>query len=765
MAALLWPFFVPGLDAAEPMLAADGDGAVYLAQNRTETYRVAENRPGSPDSRLLRRGASYVYRVDENGKISAAHRDDVEASGAETIESSRISAIASHGGNIYYIRETTGSRTRWTLVETDADLRNQREVFSGDYAVIKVITALSSDEGHIFLTGRSEDGASVRALAWTADAGEEVAGEPAVYAVGEAPEGDSVRAAVCAGGGSVYAAMQSGGVARFRNNEAIYLLDSGAGGALAAGEGRVAAVSGSGDGVYLETGALRMTPLDTGESLSENLPVRGVFPQAKSVWILAGGDGGTLVRAGGDGTFSEIAAPAVSLEAYLALRWFKSSLFNIPVLVLGGLLIVFALAALLCRRFFLCIAAGFSCAVLIFLAVSCAVVWRFVGKTDAELQLDALYSTFTFGGALAVLIIAAVCLCSLRGLSGIRDLTRQIKAFADGRFDVDGAPPGKGDIGEMRRTVTEMGVSLAIKQYEMNDMANSFYRFVPRGVERLLDRSSIMEIGSGDVTALKDDLCIVSVVNGEHVQKQTDSRTFMSFVNYCFSWIYSGVKTHKGMLLSGDFHLSALSVLFSSRAGSDAADGLRFGASLLGHGGAGIQGLPSPAFFLMMHHAEFLYGIAGTEDKAFPFIASSETGFLSTYAQKLHVLGIKMAATEQYIRKIAEDPACGGMERCSRYIGIISSDDGSHSYKLYELLNCHSNSERDLRLSYDGKLQEAIMLFYRNDFYLARTGFSSILKQNAGDGLARWYIFACEHFFDIGDLSGVNYNLFAIDEA
>jgi hypothetical protein len=64
-----------------------------------------------------------------------------------------------------------------------------------------------------------------------------------------------------------------------------------------------------------------------------------------------------------------------------------------------------------------------------------------------------------------------------------------------------------------------------------------------------------------------------------------------------------------------------------------------------------------------------------------------------------------------------------------------------------------------LRLGYDERLQKAMELFYKNDFYRAMVEFSSILKQNPRDGLVRWYAFACERYFNAGDAANAKYNL------
>ena len=88
--------------------------------------------------------------------------------------------------------------------------------------------------------------------------------------------------------------------------------------------------------------------------------------------------------------------------------------------------------------------------------------------------------------------------------------------------------------------------------------------------------------------------------------------------------------------------------------------------------------------------------------------------------------------------------------------------DGKTSYKLYEVLDCYGELERAQREQYDVRLQEAIRCFYQNDFYLARNLFLAILRLCPQDGVARWYLFACEHYFNAGAGEEARYDLFGI---
>ncbi len=82
-----------------------------------------------------------------------------------------------------------------------------------------------------------------------------------------------------------------------------------------------------------------------------------------------------------------------------------------------------------------------------------------------------------------------------------------------------------------------------------------------------------------------------------------------------------------------------------------------------------------------------------------------------------------------------------------RYIGFVSSEDGTYIYKLHELLDAYPDTEKALRLQNDRRFQEAVQLFTRTTLtgaeYLLR-----IVRACPQDGIARWYLFAAERYYN-----------------
>jgi hypothetical protein len=139
--------------------------------------------------------------------------------------------------------------------------------------------------------------------------------------------------------------------------------------------------------------------------------------------------------------------------------------------------------------------------------------------------------------------------------------------------------------------------------------------------------------------------------------------------------------------------------------------------------------------FVLLHHTGLVYGVAGDTAQASTYVLSADMRILNAYTEQMRALGIRMAVTDAVHELIDENTA-------SRYIGFV--EKGIHTFKLYEILDAYPANERQSRLSTRAKFKDALNLFYGDDFYLARSMFTEVLKENPTDEVARRYVFICE---------------------
>lgn len=349
-------------------------------------------------------------------------------------------------------------------------------------------------------------------------------------------------------------------------------------------------------------------------------------------------------------------------------------------------------------------------------------------------------------------IVTAVLL--KRSARPISELSDQLCRVADGDYTVKEILDRKDEIGKMHRSLQELCLSLSIRNYEVESYMRSYHRFVPCGLEQLLDRASVMEVNLGDSRSISGNAGIITVGNRQALRHLLSGDDYVSFINRTSSLMDCAIRNHDGLLLSSGYGMADNKVYFHG----DSTCGVKSALDLLGTAASDSIGTaqPNPQFIVFLHKTVFIYGIAGSEDNMFPYLSSSELEFLGSYADPMREAGVKIVMTEQFMEQL-------GGNFVTRYIGFVFSEDYQISFKLYEVLDSYSDIERNLRISYDAQLQQAITLFYKSDFYLARSQFSSLLRTCPTDGIARWYLFACDYFFQNPDRNEPNFQLFGVN--
>jgi hypothetical protein len=131
-----------------------------------------------------------------------------------------------------------------------------------------------------------------------------------------------------------------------------------------------------------------------------------------------------------------------------------------------------------------------------------------------------------------------------------------------------------------------------------------------------------MEVSFGDSAKVSGTVGLISIGSQIEFGANLGDRQFMQFVNRCFGAINRSVTAYNGLLLSGDFDLTSVRAFYPD----SADDGVRCSLNLLGE----LGGVANADMTMFLHEASFLYGVAGTEERAFPFLSSAEMSFIAS---------------------------------------------------------------------------------------------------------------------------------------
>uniref|UniRef100_UPI004055C991 hypothetical protein n=1 Tax=Agathobacter sp. TaxID=2021311 RepID=UPI004055C991 len=363
----------------------------------------------------------------------------------------------------------------------------------------------------------------------------------------------------------------------------------------------------------------------------------------------------------------------------------------------------------------------------------CLIVWKTVEEDKIE-SIPAFvqnHPDYVIYGAVVFLVtgIAAVIILWRQGRE-LKQLAKAVHELANGNKEIQKLSLHGTDMRRIWNSLLEMQKNINRTNYSKRQTLEACSRFIPKHIEKILGKNSIEEVNSGDMVQLWGTAAVVSSVSPMDMQ-----RTGADDRNQFIRLLEKHQEEEKGFFVSGNCSLNRLKILFLD----ESANAIEFGTAFMNefHEMAHLEWLRT---CILLYYSRYVYGVAGTNQQSFPFLLSEEMKELEKYAAWFRNLGLSLVIAENVKqRKQAEYEL--------RYIGYIKMSE-EEKIDLYEVLDACMPKERREKLRTNACFQKALELFYQHDFYLARSTFSEVLKENPKDALAKWYLFTCEKYLN-----------------
>ncbi len=328
---------------------------------------------------------------------------------------------------------------------------------------------------------------------------------------------------------------------------------------------------------------------------------------------------------------------------------------------------------------------------------------------------------------IGTIFLAAVIFLQGRQLRGLVTIAAHV---AEGKEDWDSLQDSvdsfwieSNEIRGLKNSLSQIATDVARMNYMKYRVLQSYYRFAPKQIEKILGRQSILEVEANDRVRITGTLAFVAYPEDETLGELE----YLRKMSREYEELGEKQKEYGGILLSDNSDLTTLQILFQE----ETRKALHFGIDIAMR----QEGNRNEQFFVLLHRTEFVYGVAGNEEQAFTYLLSKEMKRLERYVERFRGAGIRMAVTDAVYELIAK-------ETSGRYIGYLEED--GYTFKLYEILDACPAKERQRRLDTKEKFERALNLFYQGDYYLGRNLFTEVLKECPDDELAKGYLFLCE---------------------
>ena len=143
------------------------------------------------------------------------------------------------------------------------------------------------------------------------------------------------------------------------------------------------------------------------------------------------------------------------------------------------------------------------------------------------------------------------------------------------------------------------------------------------------------------------------------------------------------------------------------------------------------------SFSMFLFRNSFSFGVIGSDDESTLYLYYEDKELVERMVKFVDSMHLGLVVTDSVFDRENFDGKV-------RFIGYGGRDADGELIRLYEILDVHKERERVLKIATLDRFNEALKLFYDKDFYLARNKFSDILKETPQDALVRWYVFESE---------------------
>lgn len=367
-------------------------------------------------------------------------------------------------------------------------------------------------------------------------------------------------------------------------------------------------------------------------------------------------------------------------------------------------------------------------------------------ETLAGLKTQYFYYSLLFLAAATLLVVLVVLLQEKEMHRILRLLVRAAKGGEETASILKRAEKSlfcraNNETQALHSSLRQIAINTERMNYFKYQILRAYYRFAPKEMERILGKQSILDVAFMEQAELESTVAFVSFA----VRKDLSGGEYLRQMNRNYALLCEGRREFGGSIVSGGSNPGVMLVLFYEENRNALQFGIRMTVRELADQMAG-------QVFVCLHRAPLLYGVAGDEEQSFSYLYSEEVSILQKYTDSLRAMGIRMVVTACVWETAKEEAA-------SRYIGYI--EEGKERFDLYEILDVYPEEERSKRLADRADFQQALALYYRRDFYLARNLFLDILRHCPGDKVAKRYIFQCESGLNSDSTRRHSFGLFA----
>lgn len=315
----------------------------------------------------------------------------------------------------------------------------------------------------------------------------------------------------------------------------------------------------------------------------------------------------------------------------------------------------------------------------------------------------------------------------------------QLEKMAKGDYNITSHGILDNEVGDIWISLEVLCKNLSFREYKKNYTLDAVLQYAPMHFEKIFGRNKLQEVLIGETKKIHTTVGMISVIDKYVLMEGKIQQSYLKYVNMLLTILVEQDEEDEVVLLQNDSNMEGVKIVFTgNHDDKNAQESVYYGISCMESILAKTQDIYEVNPFMFLHTAEFSCGIAGGCGHAYPFVSGTDVDILTTYVDQLRNCNLSMVVTEQ-TKSLLQN------QYKTRYIGFVLGIDGKTMLKLYEVLDACADKMRKDKFLHDDIFQQGIAFYYEHAYFKARGCFVEYLKLCPEDGLAAWYLLACEN--------------------
>jgi len=347
-------------------------------------------------------------------------------------------------------------------------------------------------------------------------------------------------------------------------------------------------------------------------------------------------------------------------------------------------------------------------------------------------------------------LLLVLMLTTFLQLRPIRKLRNSVGEIAKGNWDTKFEINTRDEVNDLGDSVNVMAAHIREYITKVENLGQSYYRFVPQQFLRFLDKESILEVELGDQVEENMSVMIFNIRNFFTLSKSLSPEENFNFVNSYLSRFGPFVRNHQGMV--NKYLGSGFMALFPDKADEalTACIDIRKELEIYNVHRSNMPYAPVE-LGLALHKGPLRLGIIGEGQRLEGNVISDGVNLASLLEKLTEPLGASILITDSVVNALSD-----ASRFQYRSLGLVQLEGFKEPLQLYDVYQGDPDTFRVLKEKTKALFEQAVTFYQVGRFYDAREAFLMVIKQNRQDRAAQLYFYLCDEFYQHGTTEGWN---------